>query len=125
MSSFLYFMHVPRDAEQVRNADGYFEEMSNVETFELTQEEFDYLDFTNRMFKAFDKEFNLIIMECEEDTIEAEDINKALEIAIKYSQKASTEMELSAVNKVITALKFAKERGTILEFDNPPNPKDD
>lgn len=114
MSSFLYFMYVPRNAEQVWNADGYFEEMSNVETFEWSQEEFDYLDFTNRMFKVFDQEFNLTIMECEEDTIEAEDINKALEIAIKYSQKASTEIELSAVNKVITTLKFAKDRGTFL-----------
>ncbi|MDO5576287.1 MAG: hypothetical protein Q4F84_04350 [Fibrobacter sp.] len=123
MSGFVYLMHVPRDAEQVRNADGYAEEMSNVETFELTQEEFDYLDFTNRMFKAFDKEFNLIIMECEEDTIEAEDIDKALDIALEYAKKASSAMELSAVNKVLAALRFAKERGTFLEFDNPPNPK--
>ena len=116
-------MHVPRDAEQVRNADGYAEEMSNVETFELSKEEFDYLNYVNRMLVAFDKEFNLFIMECEEDTIEAEDIDKALDIALEYAKKASSEMELSAVNKVLAALRFAKERGTFLEFDNPPNPK--
>ncbi len=117
-STFTYIMNVPRDAEQVRNADGYFDELSNVEPFELTEKEYTYLRHYNGMFDEFDKQFNLIIMECEEDRIEANDIGKALEIALTYSKKATTEIEIAAVNKVLTALRFAKERGTFLEFDN-------
>ena len=112
-----YIMNVPRDAEQVRNADGYFEEMSNVEPFELTQEEYDYLLVYNGMFDVFDARFGTIIDEYEEERIEAKDIGEALEVASEYAKKAKKEMELSAVNKVITALKIAKERGVFLEFD--------
>lgn len=62
MSCFLRFMKVPRDAEQVRNMNSYFDEMSNVEFIGLTKKEFDYLDYVNHMFVAFDKQFNLFIM---------------------------------------------------------------
>ncbi len=117
-SRFTYIMNVPRDAEQVRNADGYFEEMSNVEPFELTKDEYDYLRVYNGMFDVFDEKFGTIIEECEEERIEAKDIGEALEVASEYAKKAKSEMELNAVNKVITALKVAKERGVFLEFDN-------
>ncbi len=112
----VYYMNVPKNEKGIDEFENYDETMANVETFELTEEEFESLFFgKDCLFKKFDKSFGTIIDYCEEERIEPEDIADAYEMACKY--KARSEVEKSALKKVIDSLKLAKDSKTFWEMD--------
>lgn len=85
---FVYYMNVPLNEAGINEFDTYDEEMQNVRTFELTQDEYDFLRQPNGLFDKFDEKFGIIIDVCEEERIENENLVEALHLAkesiVKY-----------------------------------------
>ncbi len=115
-TKYVYYMNVPRNEKGMDEIEYLDETMANVETFELTEEEFESLFFgKDSLFTKFDKSFGTIINYCEEDEIKPEDIADAYEMACKH--KAKSEIEKKALNKVIDSLKLAKDSKTFWEIE--------
>ncbi len=114
---FVYYMNVPLNKTGVEEFEGYDEEMPNVKTFELTQEEYDVLRQPKGLFHVFDDKFGTIIDVCEEERIDNENLNEALQYANKMLSKKKDDITDKAIKKVIDSLECAIKAGTFWEID--------
>jgi len=112
---FTHRIIVPNVKEVVDNAVGYFDELSNVKTFDLSQEEFDDLRKEGGLFDAFDEAFGTIIDDCEEDRIESNEIPQAISVVENFIEEGTCG---SGVQIVWQSLKYAEERGVFWEIIN-------
>ena len=114
---FVYYMNVPLNKIGIEEFEGYDEEMSNVKTFELTQEEYDILRQPKGLFQEFDERFGTIIDVCEEERIVNENLKEALQSANKMLKKQKKDIAEKAIKKVIDSLECAIQAGTFWEID--------
>ncbi len=114
---FVYYLNVPINDSGISEFEGCSEEMPNVRTFELTEDEYLFLRKPNGLFQKFDSEFGTIIDVCEEERLDFVNLLKAIEYTEKAIKKAKQEVKISALSKVKDSLKLAKESGTFWEID--------
>nr|WP_027871452.1 hypothetical protein [[Eubacterium] cellulosolvens] len=112
---FVYYINVPLNIKGMREFEAYEDEMPNVKTFELTQEEYEYLRKTQGLFSEFDEKFGTIIDVCEEERISFDDLPEALCIAKEHLKKSKTGK--CAIEKVIESLECAIESRSFWEID--------
>lgn len=115
---FTHQILVPDNAEKVRQADGYFDELSDAAVFSFTQDEYDLLRRNGGLFDIFDRRFGTIIDDCEEDRILEADIDKALKYTCEFLSGISDPAECAAVTRVREALQYAKDCSVFCEFVN-------
>lgn len=113
---FTHKVIVPKNAEIVRNADGYFESLADASEFVFSQEEYDALRKSGGVYDSFDKTFGTIIADCEEDRIEATDIERAWNTVKLFLEKTTDTTEATALQKLEEALLVAKERRVFCEL---------
>ena len=114
---FVYYINVPLNEAGIEEFETYSEEMPNVKTFELTQEEYEVLRQPKSLFQIFDEKFGTIIDVCEEERIEEANLAEALQLAIKLVEKHSDALIVRATQKVIDSLKCAIDAETFWEID--------
>ena len=114
---FTHKIVVPNTKETVDNTDGYFEELSDVKVFTLSQEEFDDLRKDGGLFDAVDEAFGTIIDDCEEDRIESIQVPQAISIVEEFFEKGDSAVA-SGLQTVHQSLKYAEERGVFWEIIN-------
>ncbi len=112
---FVYFINVPLNKDGMNEFELYEDEMPNVKTFELTEEDYNVLRKPNGLFSKIDGEVGTIIDICEEERIEIENIPKAIAIVKKY--KSKDENEKNACKIVLESLQLAYESQTFWEID--------
>ena len=75
-----------------------------------------YNKFLLHLYFDFNKEFNIIIDDCENERMKKEDVPKALEMAIAFKENANDDKTKEAASKLIEILSFAKEHNSLVEF---------
>lgn len=81
---FVYNMNVPLNEAGILEFESYNEEMANVSTFELKEEEYDQLRRKGGLFEQFDYRLNTIIDVCEEERIDYNQIPEAILLTESY-----------------------------------------
>ncbi len=114
---FVYYLNVPQNITGIEEFENYNEEMPNVKTFELTQEEYEILRRPKGLFQIFDEKFGTIIGVCEEERIGSDDLEEALQLANTMLSKQKNDLAIKAIGKVIDSLKSAIEAETFWEID--------
>ena len=75
-----------------------------------------YNNFLFHLYLDYNKAFNIIIDDCEDERMKKEDVPKALEMAIAFRENAADESTKEAASKLIEILSFAKEHNSLVEF---------
>ena len=114
---FIYYVNVPLNDSGIEEFESCAEEMPNVYTEELSEEEYKVLRKPNGLFQLFDQTFGIIIDVCEEERIEKNQVEKAIELAENRLKKIKNPIEISAINKMLQALIVARESETFCEID--------
>lgn len=114
---FVYYMNVPQNITGIEEFESFDEEMPNVKTFELTQEEYEILRQPKGLFQSFDEKFGTIIDVCEEERIDSDDLEEALQLSNTMLIKQKNDLAIKAIGKVIDSLESAIEAGTFWEID--------
>lgn len=114
---FVYYINVPLNKTGIKEFENYDEIMSNVKTYELTKEEYEYLRQPKGVFQSFDERFGTIIDVCEEERIEYENLEEALKITNKVFQKQNDKLAERALKKVIDSIERAIKSETFWEID--------
>ncbi len=104
---FVFYMNVPLNETGINEFDNYDEEMHNVKTFELSQEEYESLRQPKGLFEKFDEKFGTIIDVCEEERIDKVNLAEALQLTNKLLEKHKNETTDRALKKVIDSLECA------------------
>ncbi len=112
---FVYFINVPMNEKGIEEFESYDEIMSNVKTFELTEGEYMALRVKGGLFAKFDKKFGTIIDVCEEERIDYEDIETAVDITNNHKPK--NEIERGAIEVIKESLGLALNAHTFWEID--------
>jgi len=68
------------------------------------------------LYLEFNKTFNIIIDDCEDERMKKENVPKALEMAIRFKENATDGKTKEATEKLIEILTFAKEHNSMVEF---------
>lgn len=84
---------------------------------EFSSEEYRELRFSSGVYDEFDKKFETIIDDCEEDEIGRNDIKKAIKIVKDYLDKNASSQ---ACKKLLKCLEDAADRGVGVCFINLP-----
>ncbi|SFA88450.1 hypothetical protein SAMN05216249_10499 [Acetitomaculum ruminis DSM 5522] len=114
---FVYYINVPLNEEGVRELDNLDKNISNVATFELNEQEYNYLRKPLGLFSKFDKNFGTIIDVCEEERIIYDDLDKAIGLVQKERKKLKEPEEKKALDIVEDSLKLAQKSKTFWEID--------
>lgn len=75
-----------------------------------------YNNYLLHLYFDFNKEFNIIIDDCENERMKREDVPKALEMTIAFKENANDNETKEAALKLIEILSFAKEHNSLVEF---------
>ena len=103
-----YILSIPLNIDDLDNIEeGILWENIQFEEYQISKEDFDNLF---DLFCKFDKPFDIIIDEYEEEIIPATGIQTAIEITEDYATTASAGVKASA-EKLLVALRRAKELG--------------
>lgn len=114
---FVFYMHVPLNETGINEFDNYDEEMHNVKTFELSQEEYEALRQPKGLFEKFDEKFGTIIDVCEEERIDKVNLAEALQLTNKLLEKHKNETTDRALKKGIDSLECAIQADTFWKID--------
>lgn len=114
---FVYYMNIPLNETGINELEEYDEDLQNVKTFELTQEEYEVLRKPKGLFGKFDEKFGTIIDVCEEERIDNCNLAEALMYANKFLEKHVNEVSDNGLKKVINSLECAIQAGTFWEID--------
>lgn len=114
---FVYYLNVPQNKVGIEEFESFDEEMPNVKTFELTQEEYEVLRQPKGLFQIFDEKFGTIIDVCEEERIDSDDLKEALQLAEKMLSKQKNDIAKDAYRKIVDSLECAVNAGTFWEID--------
>lgn len=114
---FVYYINVPLNEEGVYEFEQYDEIMKNVRTFELSEEEYEYLRMPKGLFEIYDVKFGTFIDVCEEERIEKAGLHEALEYAKQMYTETKVEVGKSALCKVIESITCAIRAETFWEID--------
>lgn len=113
---FVYYINVPMNEKGIKEFENYDEEMSNVKTFELTEDEYVSLRTgKDSLFSKFDEKLGTIIDVCEEERIDSKKLLEANELISDH--KAKSDVEKSALEKVAASIKLAIDSKTFWEID--------
>lgn len=113
MTNHHYVLSIPLNIASLDNIpEGMLWEEIKFEDYQITQADYENLF---GLFCQFDKPFDIIIDEYEEEEIPADKIQTAIEMTETYASKSSIEIKAST-EKLLVALKRAKELGKPLEF---------
>lgn len=110
-------IYVPNNKTQITKADGYEEELSEVTTYQLSEEEYESLREAGGLFDLFDCAFGTMIDDFEEDRIESQDIPQATEMTRTYID-SHADQNLPGAWKVLESLEYAKKVGVFWEIIN-------
>lgn len=110
-------IYVPNNKAQIAKASGYKEELSDVTTYQLSEEGYESLREAEGLFDLFDRTFGTMIDDFEEDRIESQDIAKAIEIT-RIFLDAHEDKGVSGVWKVLESLEYAKNVDIFWEIVN-------
>ena len=114
---FTHKIMVPNHKSKVDAAASYAEEMEDVKTFALSQEEYDELRQEGGLFDLFDSTFGTIIDDCEEDRLSFDQVIQALEMALRFANDQTSGMT-PGLDIVIQSLEYAKRTGVFWEIVN-------
>ena len=112
----IYNINVPQNDMGIIEIDEFDEEMYNVKTFELTEDEYLFLRKPGGLFSKFDKTFGTIIDVCEEERIPLEQLPEALELTDKEFKNKS-DVGVRALTKVRKSIISAIDAKTFWEID--------
>ena len=114
---FVYYINVPINEKGVEELDTYDEEMKNVKTFELSSEEYEVLRKPDGLFQKFDNAFGTIIDICEEERINNENLDLAIQFASELRRKRCSDVLKNGLDKILESLTLAAEVGLFWEID--------
>lgn len=106
-----YMLSIPLNVRDLNTIEIPWEEIQ-FEDYQITQADYENLF---ALFCQFDKPFDIIIDEYEEEEIPADKIQTAIEMAETYASKSPIEIKAST-EKLLVALNRAKELGKPLEL---------
>jgi len=86
---------------------------SNIQAFFLPKKRNDFLFW---LYEDFNKVFNLLIDDHEDERMKKEDVPKALEMALAFKAKQTGDEAKESCDKIIEVLTFAKEHNSMVEF---------
>ncbi len=113
---FVYYVNVPLNNKGIEEFENYDAKMSNVQTFELTQEEYYVLRVGEKsLFSILEKRIGIIIDQGEEERIDFENLAEAYNIVKK--RKARSDTEKLALGKIKESLEMALKSKTFWEID--------
>lgn len=115
---FVYYINVPMNQKGIDEFENYESEMPNVQSAELTEDEFYFLRKQNGLFSRFDDECGTIIDTCEEERIEFEYLDNAIQATKDFLKQTSDEKEKKLFNKILELLNLAKNSNTFFEIDS-------
>lgn len=108
-------MIVPINADGVHEMEYWFDNFTkNMFVQQLTHEEAESI--SNSVFNKFFEEFKVPVDYSEEEDLKNEFIPRAIEIVQEANKNAKTDIEKSAIEKVLLVLQKAKNCGTYVEF---------
>lgn len=103
-----YMLSIPLNVKDLDNIEECIPwEEIKFEEYRITKEDFNNL---YKLFCEFDKPFDILIDEYEEEIIPASGIQTAIQMTLDFAATASSEVKESA-NKLLCALNRAKELG--------------
>ena len=108
--------HVPANEEGEKEMEylDYIDNPSpNIKEFDMPYKQNAFLFW---LYEDFNKEFNLLIDDHEDERMKKEDVPKALEMALAFKEKQTDEAAKEACDKIIEVLTFAKEHNSMVEF---------
>lgn len=108
------FLNVPLNEEGIKEHDNFDEDMKNIFTIELSEEEYGML---SDVFYEFNQNFNIIIDIFEEETLEPHNIDTAIKIAKKHLSNDKNSAFNISCEKLLNALLKAKELDKPVYFD--------
>ena len=104
---------IPKNKQGDKELEQGVENEENTVFITLSEEEDDSLF---HVYNDLNKELDIIIDTYEEEYIYAKDASKALKIVRKYTKEPESELQASALEKLIAALEAAIEYDTFLEL---------
>ncbi len=113
----VYYINVPLNEKGVIEFEQNDDNMPNVKSYNLTEDEYIALRKKGGLFDKFDDSFGTIIDICEEERINLEDIPKAIMIVEKYKQKTRDSITLEGAYKILESLNVALQSKTFWEID--------
>ncbi len=113
---FIYNINVPLNEEGIRELNTLDDNMSNVTTFELNEQQYDYLRKPAGLFSKFDKHFGTIIDACEEERILKDNLDRAV-FLVREERKRIKSKEEETLNVIEESLNLTKRSGTFWEID--------
>ena len=114
---FVYYINVPLNYEGVEEFEAYDEEMKNVKTYELSENEYRVLRKKRGLFDLFDEKLGTIMDVCEEERSSLNQIPESIIIVQDYMKKVKNQAEIDICNTVLEALQTALKAGTFCEID--------
>lgn len=115
---FVYYINAPLNIKGLDELEGGYEEMPDVYTEELTDEEYMKLRVSRHsLFDELDKKFDILIDVCEEERILHSQLKEAMQIVSKKKEKTTDLVERSGLEKVFRVLEKALVAGYFVEFD--------
>lgn len=115
---FVYYINTPLNLKGCNELERCYEEMPNVYTEELTEEEYMKLRFSkDALFDEFDKKFDFFIDVCEEEQIQSAQVNEAIQIVLRKKERTTDLVERSGLEKIFRVLEKAIKAGYFVEFD--------
>lgn len=115
---FAYYINTPLNAKGVYELENCYEEMPDVYTEELTDEEYMKLSLSEcSLFEEFGKRFDVFIDVCEEERILNSQVQEAMQIVLRKKAKTTDSAEQSGLEKVLRVLEKALAAGSFVEFD--------
>lgn len=114
---FAYFINIPTNEKGIHELESFDPDMANVRSFELYEEDYLFLINKNGLFSTFNDKLGTLIDECEEEIINMDQINEAIDITNLFIKKTDIPYEKSLYNKILRSLEIAKSSNTFWEID--------
>ena len=110
----IYYVQVPLNSEGLKELDYCDEELKNVQTFEFSVSE---INFLMKLFLQFNEAFCLSIDEYEYERMPASVISEALVMMQSFETTSEKEEEQNSINRLNNALQLASKLNMPSDFD--------
>lgn len=114
MCKCCYYVHVPLTLEAAEDWENLYRSPDSRTTV-FTEAEFTALQ--DGVFREFSDRYHLLIDVDEEAGLEYEDLDDAIGVTEEYLAKSRSDVERSALRKLLDAMRFAKKTGYYVDID--------
>ena len=114
MCKCCYYVHVPLTPEAAEDWENLYRSPDSRTTV-FTEAEFTALQ--DGVFREFSDRYHLLIDVDEEAGLEYEDLDDAIGVTEEYLAKSRSDVERSALRKLLDAMRFAKKTGYYVDID--------